>query len=401
MFQHFSAPSQRMTWVGLTVAFLAVFAAPAEAGRKSAPPIISGTPLTSTLVDTPYFFQPSASDPDGDALTFRISGKPSWANFNSATGLLSGKPTSTGTYTGITIRATDGRTAVALPTFSISVTANTTAAKNAAPIISGTAPASVLAGSSYFFQPLAYDADGDSLTYQIINKPTWAAFDTVTGSLSGVPTAADVGIFSNISIGVSDGTATSSTSPFAVEVTALVTNRAPTILGTPVTAAQVDRPYAFAPTASDADGDSLTFNIQGKPTWATFDSSTGALYGTPSTTSVGMYSNIVISVNDGRATATMTAFAITVAPAPTKNVTLKWSPPTTYTDGSPLTDLAGFTVFYGNASHQYSASIRLSDPTMNTVVLEGLQSGTWYFSVKASNSAGVESDFATEATAVL
>ena len=134
MFRYSHTPSQRMTWVGLTAACLVAFATPAEAGRKSAPPVISGAPLTSTLVDTPYAFQPSASDPDGETLTFRISGKPSWANFNSATGLLSGRPTSTGTYTGITLRVTDGRTAVALPTFSITVTANSTAARNAAPV---------------------------------------------------------------------------------------------------------------------------------------------------------------------------------------------------------------------------------------------------------------------------
>jgi hypothetical protein len=401
MFHDFFAPAQSTTWAILAVACLAAFTTPAEAARKSAPPVISGTPLTSTMVDTPYAFQPQASDPDGEDLTFRISGKPSWANFNAVTGLLSGRPTSAGVYNGITIRVTDGRTAVSLPTFSITVTASSTAARNSAPIISGTAPASVLAGSRYFFQPVAYDADGDSLTYHVTNKPAWAAFDTATGTLSGVPTAADVGIFSNISIGVSDAISTSSTSPFVVEVTAPVTNRAPTISGTPVTAAQVDRPYAFGPTAADADGDSLTFTIQGKPSWATFDSSTGTLYGTPTTTSAGTYSGIIISVSDGQATATLTAFAITVAPAATKNVTLRWSPPTTYTDGSPLTDLAGFTVFYGTASHQYSESIRLSDPTMNTIVLEGLQSGTWYFSIKASNAAGVESDFAAEASAVL
>jgi hypothetical protein len=402
MFRCFYTTSHRTTWVVLALTCLNAFAPQAQAARKSnAPPVISGTPPTVTTVDTAYGFRPQAADPDGDRISFRISGKPSWATFNSSTGQLSGTPTTIGTYGGISIRVTDGRTAVALPTFSISVKANIAVAVNTPPMISGMAPPSVVAGSSYFFQPTGYDADGDSLAYSVVNKPIWAQFDGSTGALSGTPTTANVGTYSNITINVSDGVATSSAGPFSVTVTDPITNQAPTIAGTPVTAAQVDRPYAFGPTTADADGDALTFTIQGKPSWATFETSTGTLYGTPGATSVGTYSNIVISATDGQAIVALAPFAITVSPAPTKNVTLKWTPPTTYTDGSPLTDLAGFTVFYGTSSRQYSASIKLPGATTTSVVLEGFEQGTWYFSVKALNAAGVESDFATEAVAVL
>ena len=56
-------------------------------------PQISGTPATSVVVNQAYAFRPSASDQDGDTLTFRISNKPGWAAFDKTTGRLSGKPT--------------------------------------------------------------------------------------------------------------------------------------------------------------------------------------------------------------------------------------------------------------------------------------------------------------------
>ena len=71
--------------------------------------------------------------------------------------------------------------------------------------------------------------------------------------------------------------------------------------------------YTFRPTASDADGDTLTFAIANRPAWATFNTATGQLSGTPTSASAGTYSNIVISVSDGKASAALAAFAITVA----------------------------------------------------------------------------------------
>ena len=76
-----------------------------------------------------------------------------------------------------------------------------------------------------------------------------------------------------------------------------------------MTSARVSEPYAFRPTATDADGDRLTFSIQRKPAWATFDTTDGTLYGTPAATDVGTASNVVIGVSDGQATATLPAFS--------------------------------------------------------------------------------------------
>ncbi|MGY5798275.1 Ig-like domain-containing protein [Rheinheimera faecalis] len=90
-------------------------------------------------------------------------------------------------------------------------------------------------------------------------------------------------------------------------------NADPVISGTPATSANAGSLYSFTPSATDPDsGTTLTFSIANKPVWATFNTATGALTGTPTNSHVGTTSGIVISVSDGTATAALPAFALTV-----------------------------------------------------------------------------------------
>jgi hypothetical protein len=180
----------------------------------NSPPKISGTPATSGTVGQAYAFQPTASDPDGQTLNFSIGNKPPWASFSTTTGRLAGTPTIAGTFGNIVIRVTDGIATTSLPAFSISIQAT-----NRAPTISGTPTTSVKAGQAYAFEPTAADADGDTLKFTIANKPAWAAFDTATGALTGMPSAVDVRSYDNIVIGVTDGKTTVSLQAFSIVVT--------------------------------------------------------------------------------------------------------------------------------------------------------------------------------------
>ncbi len=262
-------------------------------------PTISGTPGVTIAEDSPYTFAPTAIDVDlGATLTFSITNQPTWATFDPATGQLSGTPVNgdVGITTGIVISVSDGvAPAVALPTFDLAVT-NT----NDAPTISGTPGVTIAEDSPYTFTPTATDVDlGATLTFSIANKPTWATFDTTNGGLSGTPVNGDVGITTGIVISVSDGIAPAVALPtFDLAVTN--TNDAPTISGTPAVTIAEDSPYSFTPTAVDVDASStLTFTIANKPTWATFDTTTGKLSGTPANGNVGTTTGIIISVNDG------------------------------------------------------------------------------------------------------
>ncbi|KAF7771211.1 hypothetical protein PCIT_a4271 [Pseudoalteromonas citrea] len=100
----------------------------------------------------------------------------------------------------------------------------------------------------------------------------------------------------------------------AATVTMTVTsvNDAPVISGSPSTQLNEDVVFSFTPNASDADQDNLSFSISNPPSWATFNSTTGALSGTPGNSDVGTYAGISISVSDGQQTATLPSFTLTV-----------------------------------------------------------------------------------------
>ncbi len=274
-------------------------------------PTINGIPNTSVNENEAYSFTPSANDIDvGDILTFSIVNKPSWASFDTTTGKLSGTPTSSdiGTTSNIIISVKDSANAtVSLAAFSIEVID-----VNYAPSISGTPLTTINQDGIYSFEPSASDVENSKLTYSILNKPTWANFDTTTGVLSGTPTNSDVGITTDITISVSDGEKFSSLNPFNLEVVNI--NDIPTITGTPTTTVIEDEPYLFIPIAADIDvGDILTFSITNKPNWASFDTTTGELSGTPTNSDIGTTSNIIISVKDsGDSTASLAAFNLKV-----------------------------------------------------------------------------------------
>lgn len=82
---------------------------------------------------------------------------------------------------------------------------------------------------------------------------------------------------------------------------------------------------------------------------------------------------------------------------PTGNTTLTWPAVTTYEDGSPMNNLAGYKVHYGTSSGHYTNTINVPIPTATTYKVTGLPAGTtYYFVVTAYNTLGVESAASTE-----
>lgn len=77
--------------------------------------------------------------------------------------------------------------------------------------------------------------------------------------------------------------------------------------------------------------------------------------------------------------------------------TLSWVAPTQRTDGTPLTNLAGYTISYGRMSGVYDYTIDVPNPGITTYVVENLVPGEWYFSLKAYDATGLESELSNEA----
>jgi hypothetical protein len=79
------------------------------------------------------------------------------------------------------------------------------------------------------------------------------------------------------------------------------------------------------------------------------------------------------------------------ATAGTKSATLSWAAPTENTDGTALTNLAGYNIYYGNNTGAMTNKISINTTGIQTYVIDNLASGSWYFTVTALNSAGTES----------
>ena len=167
-------------------------------------------------------------------------------------------------------------------------------------------------------------------------------------------------------------------------------NRAPTISAPASTSVLAGREIVVRPTVSDPDGQSLTYSIANMPAWASFNATNGELRGTPAAADIGTYSNIRITVSDGQAQATAT-LSITVAAATAGTASVSWDAPLQRTDGSPLTNLAGFRIYYGNSSGDLRYVISVNDPGARSTIVQDLTSGTWYFAATAIDAAGIES----------
>lgn len=182
------------------------------------------------------------------------------------------------------------------------------------------------------------------------------------------------------------------------ETTTPSQNRAPSISGSPDSAVMTGDSYTFTPSASDADGDGITFSITNKPTWAAFDSSTGSLSGQPLLGDVGYYENIKITASDGANSTSLPAFSIEVTQVALGSMTLSWTAPTHNDDGSALTDLAGYKIYYGTAPGNYTYQVRIDNPSVATYIIENLLPKTYYIVATAFNAAGVESSYSSMAT---
>lgn len=82
--------------------------------------------------------------------------------------------------------------------------------------------------------------------------------------------------------------------------------------GNPLTSVDEMQSYAFQVVVENSLSTTLTYSVSNMPSWAVFNTGTGALSGTPSFDDSGQYGNIVISVSDGSSSASLPAFSIEV-----------------------------------------------------------------------------------------
>ena len=170
-------------------------------------------------------------------------------------------------------------------------------------------------------------------------------------------------------------------------------NRAPVVSGVPPATATLREPYVFVPNASDPDNDRLVFGIANMPAWMSFNVQTGQLFGVASDAAVGVHENVTISVTDGMTISSLPPFSITVkSTTASGSAKLRWVAPTKTANDKPITNLAGFRVYYGLIQPQFERVLDVPDASATQVTIGNLGPGTWYFAITAYTRGKQESE---------
>jgi hypothetical protein len=207
--------------------------------------------------------------------------------------------------------------------------------------------------------------------------------DSADGATAAAPTAAPSG-GSGSGTGGGSGSGTGGGSGSVVTLG---------ISGAPPTQIVEGTPIDFTPTVSNPDGVPLSFSAINLPSWASLNPTTGRIVGTPDSSEVGSYSGIRLTVSGGGASATTPAYTIEVVATALGSAVLSWVPPTQKTDGSPLDDLAGYKIYYGQAQDNLNLLVDIDSGGATAYVVQDLTPATWYFVATAYDNDGVESAF--------
>jgi len=244
-------------------------------------PEITSTAITSGTVGEAYTYDVDATDPDeGDTLAYSLDAAPTGMAIVAATGVISWTPAAAGTFS-VIVSVSDGElTDTQNFALTVSEAEVEPEPENTAPEITSTAVTSVTLPAAYSYAVVATDAEGDTLTYDLIPKYGFAPVGMTissAGVINWTPTVADVGIHS-VTVEVSDGELTDEQS-FTVTVSPVPVG--PTVVSLLPLDAIVGEAYAGAVTATAGDDATLTYSLVGAPTGMTIVAATGVISWTP------------------------------------------------------------------------------------------------------------------------
>jgi PKD repeat protein len=275
------------------------------------PPVLAD--IGSKTVDVTKFlsFTLSATDPDGDSLTYSAGTLPSGATLTGQTFAWTPTASQAGTYS-VTFTVSDG-TLTSSKTASILVSQS-----NVAPVLAPIGDKSVKENQALTLTINATDSNGDSITYSAANLPTGASFTGQT--FSWTPTFTQAGSY-NVTFTASDGKLQTSQT---VTITVVDVDRPPVLAAIGSKAVEATKPLSFVLSATDPDGDNLTYSADGLPSGAALTGQTFAW--TPTSSQIGTCP-VTFTVSDGQLTDSETV-NITVAGVLKDQIApaVEWSP---------------------------------------------------------------------------
>ncbi|HTH56848.1 MAG TPA: Ig-like domain-containing protein [Cyclobacteriaceae bacterium] len=258
----------------------------------------------STQEDTPVNIALTGSDADGDALTYAVVTGPAHGALTGTAPNFNYTPASN--YNGsdsFTFQANDGTLTSNIATVSISVSAVAdapTADSNSVVTLEDTPLSIILSGG---------DVDGNAITFLVQSPP---AHGTLTGTAPNMTYSPSLNFngSDSFTFTTSDGSLSSATATISITVTPV--NDAPVAADKSVTLAE-DTPSSFAISATDVDGDALTYVVVTQPANGTLSGTLPNVTYTPSPNYFGI-DNFTFYVTDGTVNSNTATVALTVTP---------------------------------------------------------------------------------------
>ncbi len=238
------------------------------------PPVITSTPGLAATEEQLYAYNMTASDADGDPISFILDSGPAGMTVNSGNGQLRWTPTDgqIGPQ-GVSLSAHDGQGGVATQNFTIVVTD-----VNDAPAIVSSPVLAATEGSLYGYDVEAVDPDDVSLTYSLTTAPASMTIDAATGLIQWTPTTATPAV-NAVSVHVTDGRGGNASQAFNVTVTNV--NDDPVFDSTPLKGGIELMLYSYDANATDEEGDSISFSLLAAPAGMTINAASGLVQWTP------------------------------------------------------------------------------------------------------------------------
>lgn len=271
-----------------------------DSGNRN--PVITSLPAGSARSGQTWSYQVVASDPDGDALSYHLTSNPPGMAI-SGSGLVSWSPAEDleGSFP-VTIEVTDSKGGAVSQSFTLNLSTD-----NAAPSITSAPVAGAIPEETYQYQVKATDPEGEPLTHSLDTAPGGMGIDPNTGLITWTPGASQQGSH-QVVIRVEDADGAFTTQSFMVEV--IEENQAPTIDSEPVTSARPDVAWQYVATATDPDGDPLSWEFITGPAGMSITES-GMVSWTPDQSQVGGHT-VAVLVRDGRGGSVGQSFTVQV-----------------------------------------------------------------------------------------
>ena len=266
-------------------------------------PVLASISNQTTNEDTSKQVNLSASDVDGDSLSYSVTAASAELSTSVSGSQLIITPQADWYGTGnMTVQVSDGSLTDS-QTFSVTVNA-----VNDAPVLSAIGAQSLAEDGSLSVSLSATDTDGDGLTFSLTSA-TSALGASISGSTLTITPDADYNGSGSLTVQVSDG-GLSDSETLSVTVTAV--NDAPEIDPVADQTLDLDGQKTISLTAADVDGDSLTYSASSADTSIVTTSVSGTNLTITATGQSGENTLVTVTVSDGQVTDTA-QFNVTLA----------------------------------------------------------------------------------------